>query len=245
MALRIAPLTPDRLPDLAALFEQGGDPKWCWCAYFRIRGFDFSSGGKARHRSVLEAAAADGAVEGRAPGLVAYDGDEAVGWISVGPREDYERLAHSRILAAVDDTPVWSIVCFVVGRRSRGKGVARALLTAGIGYAREHGARMLEAYPVETTEGSRIDAAAVYKGTLSMFERAGFEVVARRRSPSGASRPIVRLALSRTTRSGRGTRAHRSASGPRPRAVVHRPGLLDTPPSTSFDAATHRRLTRV
>ena len=31
MALDIQPLTPERLPHLAALFNQGGDPKWCWC----------------------------------------------------------------------------------------------------------------------------------------------------------------------------------------------------------------------
>ena len=127
MALDIRPLTPERLPDLAALFEQGGDPKWCWCAYFRIRGFDFSSGGKARHRQVMETAAVENAKEGRAPGLVAYDGEEAVGWISIGPREDYERLAHSTVLKPIDDKPAWSIVCFVVGRRSRGRGVANAL----------------------------------------------------------------------------------------------------------------------
>lgn len=151
--LTIAPLTSDRLGNLATLFEQGGDPKWCWCAYFRVRSFDFSKGSKAKHRSVLEAAAADGTAEGRAPGLVAYDGTEAVGWISIGPREDYERLVHSRVLAPVDDSPVWSIVCFVVGRRSRGRGIARALLAAAIAYAREHGATMLEAYPVESRPG--------------------------------------------------------------------------------------------
>src|SRR3954452_15999329 len=99
--MEILPLTPARLPDLATLFEQGGDPKWCWCAYFRIRGFDFSSGGNARHRAVMEEAVAETAKERRAPGLVAYDGEEAVGWISIGPREDYERLAHSRILKPV------------------------------------------------------------------------------------------------------------------------------------------------
>ncbi|MEX1169243.1 MAG: GNAT family N-acetyltransferase [Chloroflexota bacterium] len=191
--MRIEPLTPDRLPDLAGLFEQGGDPKWCWCAYFRVRSFDFSSGGKARHRAVLEQAVADGATEGRAPGLVAYDGDEAVGWMSVGPRADYERLAHSRVLAPVDDTPVWSIVCFVVGRRSRGRGVARALLAAGVAYAREHGATTLEAYPVEVPGATRVPSANVYRGTLSMFEAAGFTVVARRAVPGGATRPIVRL----------------------------------------------------
>ena len=193
MALDIRPLTPHRLPDLAALFEQGGDPKWCWCAYFRIRGFDFSSGGKARHRQVMETAAVENAKEGRAPGLVAYDGEEAVGWISIGPREDYERLAHSTVLKPIDDKPAWSIVCFVVGRRSRGRGVAERAPGAGIDYARDHGATLLEAYPVEVTEGERVPSADVFRGTLAMFERAGFKVVARRASPGAPSpRPIVR-----------------------------------------------------
>jgi hypothetical protein len=69
------------------------------------------------------------------------------------------------------------------------------LLQAGIDHARDHGATMLEAYPVDTSGGARIDSASVYKGTLSMFERAGFAVTARRQSPGGTARPIVRLAL--------------------------------------------------
>jgi GNAT superfamily N-acetyltransferase len=192
------PLTPDRLPDLAGLFEQGGDPKWCWCAYFRVRGISFSRGSKTRHRALLARAAKDGAEEGRAPGLVAYADGEAVGWVSVGPREDYERLAHSKVLAPIDDKPVWSIVCFVVGRRFRGQGMANALLAAAIDYARDHGATMLEAYPVELEAGERIGAGEVYKGTLSMFERAGFKVVERRQWNSTTPvRPIVRKAIRR------------------------------------------------
>jgi len=194
--LVIEPLTPDRLPDLAQLFGQGGDPKWCWCAYFRIRGVDFSAGSGARHRAVMERATTDGAEIGRAPGLVAYRDREIVGWVSVGPREDYERLAHSKVLAPVDETPVWSIVCFVVGRKARGQGVASSLLDAAIEFARKHGASMLEAYPVEVPPGERIHAGEVYKGTLSMYERAGFEVVDRRQWNSTTPvRPIVRLAL--------------------------------------------------
>ena len=194
--LEFHPLTPDRLPDLASLFEQGGDPKWCWCAYFRVRSVDFSSASKPRHRGILENAAEEGVRVGRAPGLVAYRGAEAVGWVSLGPREDYERLVHSRILAPIDDAPVWSIVCFVVGRTARGQGVARRLLDAGIEYARTHGASILEAYPVEIPEGARIPSADAYRGTLSMFEDAGFRVVARRQAPgSKGHRPIVRLDL--------------------------------------------------
>jgi GNAT superfamily N-acetyltransferase len=151
---------------------------------------DFSKGGKARHRSVLEAAAVEDAAEGRAPGLVAYDGGQAVGWISIGPREDYERLAHSRVLAAVDETPVWSIVCFVVGRRSRGRGIARALLDAGVAYAREHGAAALEAYRGDPG-GERIPSANVSRHALDV--RAGFRVVADARARWRHARPIVRL----------------------------------------------------
>lgn len=199
--LTIEALTPDRFADVATLFEEGGDPKWCWCAYFRVRGVDFSSAAKARHRTVLQTAVDDGTALGRAPGLVAYDADGPVGWISIGPREDYERLAHSRVLAPVDERPVWSIVCFVVARRARGRGVANTLLDAGIGYARDHGATTIEAYPVEVPEGERISSSDVYRGTLAMFERAGFTVVQRRQwNASTPVRPIVRLDLDRAYR---------------------------------------------
>jgi GNAT superfamily N-acetyltransferase len=116
-----------------------------------------------------------------------------VGWVSLGPREVYERLAFSKVLAPLDDTPVWSIVCFVVGRRSRGQGVAGALLGAAMDYATEQGATTLEAYPVEVAEGERIPSANAFRGTLAMFERAGFQVVERRQYGAGSPvRPIVR-----------------------------------------------------
>ena len=196
MPLEIAPLTADRIPDLADLFGQGGDARWCWCTYYRVRGRDWTNSTAAKNREVLAQAAVDGDRAGRAPGLVAYDGETVVGWVSVGPREDYERLTFSRVLAPVDDTPVWSIVCFVVGRRSRGRGVASSLLDGAIEYARTQGATVLEAYPVEVAEGTRIPSATAYHGTLSMFERAGFEVVERRQhNATSPVRPIVRRRL--------------------------------------------------
>jgi GNAT superfamily N-acetyltransferase len=193
VALRFEPLTPDRIADLAILFDQGGDPKWCWCAYFRARGRDWTNSTAADNRTLLEAAARE---QDNAPGLVGYEDDVVVGWVSLGPREDYERLAFSKVLAPLDDKAVWSIVCFVVGRRSRGQGIAAALLDGAITYARAHGATMLEAYPVDIADGARIPSANAYHGTLTMFERAGF-TVAERRQATGASRPrpIVRLEL--------------------------------------------------
>ena len=195
--IEIHPLTPDRLPDLAALFGQGGDPKSCWCAWFRLRGIQFHNSTAVTNRKVLEEAVETTATDDRSPGLIAYRDGEAIGWVSLGPRDDYERLQHSKILARIDERPVWSIVCFVVGRKARGQGVASVLLNAAVDYAREHGATLLEGYPVET-DGKRIPSANVYKGTVGMFERAGFAVVERRQfNRSTPVRPIVRRAIRR------------------------------------------------
>jgi ribosomal protein S18 acetylase RimI-like enzyme len=192
----VHPLTPERVADLAELFGQGGDPKWCRCAYFRVRGRDWLKSKAADNRLVLEAAVRDDAREGHAPGLVAYRDHEAVGWVGMSPRPEYERLAYSTVLAPLDERPVWSIVCFVVGRKTRGQGVVATLLDAAVAYARDHGAQTLEAYPVEIMDGQRIPSANAYHGTLAMFERAGFSVVERRQfNASSPIRPIVRLEL--------------------------------------------------
>lgn len=194
MPVMIRPLSPQRLPDLATLFDQGGDPKWCWCTWFRFRGRDFKNSTGAQNRADFEAATQTLAPQ-RAPGLIAYQDGVTVGWTSLGPREDFDRLVNAKVLGQIDDTPVWSIVCFVVGRTARGQGVGRALLAAAIDYAREHGATMLEAYPVDT-QARRITSANAAGGTLGMFEQAGFEVVTWRQANAKTTpRPIVRLAL--------------------------------------------------
>lgn len=205
-ALKIVPLTPERFGDLAALFGQGGDPKWCWCTFYRRRGRYWNNSKADTNRAEMaEETERRNSEEGRAPGLIAYSSGQPVGWVSIGPRTDYERIEHSRVLARIDDRPVWSIVCFVVARQARRRGVASALLSAAVDYAREHGATLIEAYPVDTA-GQRIASSSAYKGTLSMFERAGFKVVARRQdNRTSPVRPIVRRSLRRRARTRSGS----------------------------------------
>lgn len=193
--LQILPLTGDRFADLDGLFATG-DPRWCWCMYFRARGRSWANSSADSNRADLEGltAKADESV-GVAPGLVAYRDGAAIGWMSLAPREDYERLAFSKMLRPVDDRPVWSIVCFVVAGRQRGKGVATALLDAAIAYARDRGASTLEAYPIHESRG-RVSSDAAYTGTQGMFERAGFTVVEIRQwNETTPPRPIMRLEL--------------------------------------------------
>ena len=194
-ALEISPLNSEHIPDLAQLFATG-DPRWCWCMYFRARGRSWANSSAASNRADLESLTTEAdEAGGVAPGLVAYRDGAAIGWVSLGPREDYERLAFSKMLRPIDDRPVWSIVCFVVSGRQRGRGVATALLDAAIAYARERGATTLEAYPIHESRG-RISSASAYTGTQGMFERAGFEVVELRRwNAESPPRPIMRLDL--------------------------------------------------
>lgn len=159
--------------------------------YFRKPGMSWSNSTAADNRAGLEELAAGEL----APGLVCYRERRAVGWVSLGPRTSYERLSTAKLLAPVDEKPVWSIVCFVVSRRARGGGVGHALLRAAIEYARAHGATTLEAYPVASERG-RVPGASAFHGTQSMFERAGFEVVETRQwNEKSPLRPIMRLEL--------------------------------------------------
>jgi len=190
VALIIEPLTTATWPALAELFNAGGDPKWCWCQYWRKPGSNWSNTRAEENRADLRSLL-DG--DGPAPGLVALEDGRAVGWVGLGPREDFPRLVRSRTLPQLPGDGVWSVNCFVVARTERRSGVAGALLEAAIAYAKANGARTIEGYPVDT-QGARIASATVYTGTAGMFTRAGFEVVApsTSRASSGAPRVVMR-----------------------------------------------------
>ena len=187
--LRVRPLTPARWSDLETLFSAEGCSvaRWCWCMFYRRSGaaapLPAGVTQSQRNRDDLKALVDAGHV----PGLIAYRGKEPVGWVSLGPREEYAKLRRSPVMKAVDDAPVWSIICFVVPSAHRGHGVARTLLDAAVEYARKQGATLLEAYPVDKRGRSCDDAR--WFGAKSMYDGAGFEEVARRKP----QRPIVRL----------------------------------------------------
>ena len=193
--IRIEPLTAATWEALAALFREGGDPRMCWCQFWRLRSRDFAPLKVPQLRERLH----EQADSDLPPGLVALEGDRAVGWTSVAPRDDYQRVVHSKVIPKIDDRPVWSIVCFAISRAARQRGIAQALLDGAVAFARSRGATALEAYPLDLEPGEQVNPNAAYTGTLSMFERAGFRVVADRASdPSSTKRRVVvRLQLER------------------------------------------------
>jgi GNAT superfamily N-acetyltransferase len=182
------PLTPERWADLEALFGPKGAVAGCWCMWWRQSGAEHDRAGNDGNRAALRRLAGTGT-----PGLLGYVDGEPVGWCSFGRREEFARLNRSPKLKAVDDEPVWSIVCFYVRPSHRASGVAAALLDAAVEHVRRAGARLVEAYPIDPAE-RRVDSGSAFTGLLPMFEQAGFEEVARR-----AGRPIVRRRLEPAT----------------------------------------------
>jgi GNAT superfamily N-acetyltransferase len=196
--ITVWPAAPERWPDLETLFENIP----CWCQYWRLSASAYGRRDKAElaewvaeRRQGLRAQLE----RPTPPGVIAYVAGQPAGWCGFGPRPEMERLVRSRTIPAVDDRPVWAIVCFIVRTSFRRRGVARALLDGAIACAREHGAPALEAYPVDPG-GKRISTAFAYVGTLSMFEKAGFErVVETAARSAGLPRVLVRLELAPQT----------------------------------------------
>jgi GNAT superfamily N-acetyltransferase len=183
--VEVRPLTRERWGDLVELFGRrgAGIPRSCWCMYYRktAREPRSSEYNKRTMKSLVNG--------GTIPGLIAYEDDSPVGWISLGPRENYARLERSPVMRPVDDKPVWSIVCFFVDARARGRGVTRALLRGATAFARSQGATLLEAYPIDKPGENRPDS--MWFGARSLFDDAGFREVARRKP----ERPVMRKPL--------------------------------------------------
>jgi GNAT superfamily N-acetyltransferase len=182
MALTIRPLTPDLWPHLEDLFGDKGPVARCWCMHGRI--------GAAYRRRAPEDNRRDFrqiVEQGLPPGLLAFQGDLAVGWCQVTPRSALPQLDRNWRIRSPDDTPVWSISCFYVRKGHRRQGVTSALIEAASEVARKAGAPAIEAYPLD----AELSPSATGTGYASTFSRAGFTVVARR-SPE---KPIMRRYL--------------------------------------------------
>ena len=117
--------------------------------WWRLARSAFVKGKGAGNRRALRRIVAAGGV----PGLIAYCDGTPAGWCSVAPREDYPVLSRSRVLAPVDDRPVWSIVCFFVAKPFRRTGLTAALIEGALAYAKKRGAAIVEGYPVEPKKG--------------------------------------------------------------------------------------------
>ncbi|WP_298875307.1 GNAT family N-acetyltransferase [uncultured Microbacterium sp.] len=178
MTIEILPATGDRFDDAETALDSGDGPG-CQCQWWLLTNAQFQESSRdeltARFRAEMQ--------KERPPGLIAYVDGEPAGWVRVGPRTAQARLLRTRDVKTATAEPldaedVWAVSCFVVGTRHRGQGLTRILLDAAVATARDAGARVVEAYPLDPTVSKR-SANQLYRGTVSVFEDAGFDIVDR------------------------------------------------------------------
>jgi GNAT superfamily N-acetyltransferase len=190
--LEFLPLTSERWTDFEKLFGERGACGGCWCMWWRLIRSEFmeqkGEGNKKAMKRLVDS--------GEVPGIMAYCDDKPVGWCSIAPRRAFLALEHSRVLKQVDDEPVWSAVCFFIAKPFRRKGVSIRLLEAAVEYAKKHGGKIIEGYPVEPHD--KQPDAFMYTGLASAFHSAGFREVARR----SKTRPIMRYIIEEGQNSG-------------------------------------------
>lgn len=184
--VEVLPVTAERWADLERLFGKRGAYGGCWCMWFRQTGTEYTANRGERNRQAMCSIVERGEI----PGLLAYVDGVPAGWVSVGPREVYPRLERSRAAKRVDSAPVWSIVCFYIGARFRGRGLMRRLIEAAGDYALKQGAAAIEAYPKDAALLEPTTSAA-YVGISRTFAAAGFSEIAR----SQPTRPLMRKTL--------------------------------------------------
>jgi len=185
--LCILPVTPERWPDLVAVMNGCSYGRKCWCAYWYLPNKDFKAGWGEKNRAVLETLVR----EGKEPGLIAYMDGVPAAWVSVAPRDNFDRLNRSRHFAPTDDLPVWAINCFVVAKRFQRQGLMRKLIEAAAAFAFAKGAPGVEGYPIAASGAWA--ASELYHGSIGAFADAGF---------SEAARPLPRRRIMRRMRAG-------------------------------------------
>jgi GNAT superfamily N-acetyltransferase len=192
VSLRVEPADAGRFDDVATMLgPKNPASSVCWCLSHRVDAkTNRSLVGPARGDYVRELCRRD-----VAPGVLAYDDDQVVGWAAVAPRAELP-FARSTKIPHVDDLPVWSVWCIRVRPGHRGKGISPVLLQGAVDYARSRGAPAIEGYPVDN-QGEKVDLTMAYVGLRTLFERAGFVKAADTAAVSGGfPRVLMRLTLS-------------------------------------------------
>lgn len=191
MSIAVAPLTPDLWPAFEDLFGKQGACYGCWCTHFRlppaVRRVSDRERNKDHIRARIEA--------GPPPGLLALEEGSAIGWMQIGPRADVPEWNNKGRGSApfepeeAADPAVWAISCFFIRNKARGQGLTHRLVESGVGYARDNGARFVEACPMDQSRDSR--SIGLFVGSARVFEKAGFTRLVERK----AGRPLMRKVL--------------------------------------------------
>jgi len=164
----IKELSPSLMADWFDFFENRAftdHDEWrgCYCtACFYPKPEEYSSSSKRRKdyaKWLIET--------GRMRGYLAYENGKIIGWVNVNNKEKFPRLKE----IYNKNENVLSIVCFLVEKEHRGKGIAQKLLSKIIMDAKDKGYSIIEAYPKKKAKSEY----GSWNGPFEMYIKNGFE----------------------------------------------------------------------
>jgi ribosomal protein S18 acetylase RimI-like enzyme len=185
--LEIRPLSPSLIPDYLDYFDQrafADNPDWafCYCNFLyadrKVKPWGEYSANENRE-AVIQLVGA-----GRLRGYLAYVDDQAIGWCNAAPKTLIPEL---KDLWPEDADQIGSIGCFVIAKAFRRQGIGRRLLAAACEGFQAEGLKIVEGYPLPSSQ----DESANHFGPLKMFLSYGFEHFEQNQS----KRAIVRKML--------------------------------------------------
>lgn len=175
MTFTVQALSEATWPAFADLVERhGGIWGGCWCMAFHPDGHLRDAQRRERKAARVRA--------GTAHAALVFDGPLCVGWCQFGPPEELPRIKHRRAyelaVAGRPAAPDWRITCFFVDKAYRGRGVAATALAGALALMAQRGGGTVESQPEDVSD-RQVSASFLYNSRLAMFERQGFQRVAR------------------------------------------------------------------
>jgi GNAT superfamily N-acetyltransferase len=177
--VQIIPANEASWDDLQAVLGTA-DAGRCQCQWFKFGGWLWrASTQEERVAGFREQTGCGDPDATSTSGLVAYLDGQPVGWVAVEPRTAYPKLRNQRVPWSGrdedrDDGGVWAVTCLVVRKGYRGRGLTYPLARAAADFARERGARAVEAYPMIADPAKPITWGEAHVGVRQVFEDAGF-----------------------------------------------------------------------
>jgi GNAT superfamily N-acetyltransferase len=174
--MQIVALRPELTSLWSELFEACSSS--CFCRYWHFEGKKNDWLARAAHGADTNREEQLDAVRRRDPesrGLLAVEGQKALGWMKLAPRSGVGKLTQLpvyRNLPLGEANGVYVIACLLVRPEHRRRGVARSLVVAAEEHVRAWGGRAIEAYPRH--DEAPLHDEELWMGPEALFRESGY-----------------------------------------------------------------------
>jgi GNAT superfamily N-acetyltransferase len=153
----------------------------CFCQYWHFAGdkndWQLRCADAAENQRSMRAQAAANSPEMH--GFVALSDNQVIGWLKLTEAQHLSKLYEQRLYRGLpcfegDRQGVYTVGCVLVSEERRRSGVARSLLQHAVSWAREHGAKAIEAFP---HRAALPHPAGLWLGPYALYQQLGFQTV--------------------------------------------------------------------